>query len=101
MEIIHEEPAAPVIDTKHLGEDPGTVAVEPHCPKCTGPMVRCAIGRVSIYGWWLERVSRPAGTLGPPRSATSDLIAKACVRCGYTEFYAVDPSALIGGDDHN
>ena len=82
-----------------LKERPGLIAIEPHCPKCTGPMIKCQIGHVGIYGWWLERVARQAGALGPPRTVTSDVAAMMCIRCGYVEFYAVEPAALLGGDE--
>lgn len=98
---IPEEPVAPAIEVVTTGESPGVTAVEPHCPKCTGPMLRCAVGSVGIYGWWLERVSRPAGPLGPPRAATSEVSARTCVRCGYTELYANDPTALLTGEEQN
>jgi hypothetical protein len=80
---------------------PAEEAVELHCPKCTGPMIKCQIGYVGIYGWWLERVSRPAGVLGPPRTVTSDVVTQTCVRCGYTELYAVTPTALLHDGDKN
>ena len=98
-----EEVITPVISAVEIEEvtSPGVLAVEPHCPRCTGPMVRCALGHVGIYGWWLERETRHAGVLGPPRTTTSDLVANACTRCGYTEFYAVDPAALAAGPEHN
>jgi hypothetical protein len=90
------EQAAPA-----LANAPYALAVEWHCPKCTGPMMRCQVGHVGIYGWWLERVLRPAGVLGPPRSVSTDIEARMCTRCGYTEFYAVEPIALLMGDEHN
>jgi hypothetical protein len=80
---------------------PGEIAIEPNCPKCTGPMVRSHVGYVGIYGWWLERVSHHSGALGPPRSAASDVAALVCTRCGYTELYAKDPSALLGREEPN
>jgi len=80
---------------------PGVRAVELNCPKCTGPMVKCDIGYVGIYGWWLERTSREASVLGPRRAVSSDVFAKTCIRCGYTEIYAKDPEALVAGDDAN
>jgi hypothetical protein len=90
-------PLAPAL----VASIPGTMAVELHCPKCTGPMMKCAVGHVAIYGWWLERETRGAGTLGPPRTATSDVSARTCVRCGFTELYATDPTALLSGDEAN
>jgi hypothetical protein len=56
---------------------------------------------VGIYGWWLERVTRPSGALGPARPSTSDVAADVCIRCGYTEFYAKNPVALAGGEEKN
>ena len=82
-------------------EGKDVVAVEPRCPKCTGPMVKCDIGYVGIYGWWLERAGRQASTLGPPRMISSDVAASTCIRCGYTELYAKDPAALVGVDEAN
>jgi hypothetical protein len=79
---------------------PGVLAAELNCPKCTGPMIKCDIGFVGIYGWWLQRTLRQAATaLGPPRSVSSDVFAKVCTRCGFTELYAQDPQALAAGDD--
>ena|SRR5438045_2353007 len=80
---------------------PDVMAMELNCPKCTGPMIKCEIGHVGIYGWWLERETRGAGVLGPPRTATSDVTARTCIRCGYTELYATDPVALLSGDEAN
>jgi hypothetical protein len=101
VDIQSEIEIEPVITAPERMETPVVIAVEPRCPKCTGPMVRCAVGYVGIYGWWLERVTRPAGTLGPPRTSTSDLVADTCIRCGYTEFFAKDPAALLAGDEKN
>ena len=78
---------------------PNVTAAELNCPKCTAPMIKCQIGHVAIYGWWLERVIGGGGTLGPPRTATSDLAARTCIRCGYTELYATEPAALLTGDE--
>ena len=80
---------------------PYALAVEWHCPKCTGPMIRCQVGHVGIYGWWLERTLRPAGVLGPARSVSTEVEARMCTRCGYTELYAFEPAALLTGDEHN
>src|SRR5437016_2233754 len=80
---------------------PYALAVEPDCPKCTGPMVKCQVGHVAIYGWWLERVVRQAGVLGPPHTVSTDVTASTCIRCGYTELYAKEPAALALGDDAN
>lgn len=99
MDITENKSVIPVLSDTDLEEKPGVAAVEPHCPKCTGPMVRCSIGRVGIYGWWLERATRPAGALGPSRAAQSDVDANCCLRCGFTEFYAKDPRALLLGSD--
>lgn len=101
MEITPETDIVPVAIDTTVSEMPGVAAVEPHCPKCTGPMIRCRVGHVGIYGWWLERVSRPAGVLGPPRTSTSDLAALSCIRCGYTEFFATDPQGLLLEDISN
>ena len=62
-------------------EGKDVVAVEPRCPKCTGPMVKCDIGYVGIYGWTLNPLReyyiiddwgemKPAGTSsdGTPRT---------------------------------
>jgi hypothetical protein len=64
-------------------------------------MLKCGVGYVGIYGWWIERSVRPAGPLGPSRNVSSDVAALACSRCGYIEFYARDPKALLGGEEYN
>jgi len=94
-----EEQQGPSAGPDTLTERPGPLAVEPDCPKCTGPVIRCQVGHVGIYGWWLERVSRPAGVLGPPRTVTSEVAARVCTRCGYTELYARDPGSLALKED--
>ena len=87
-------------EAKAEAEAPGVLAAELNCPKCTGPMIKCNIGFVGIYGWWLQRTLRQAASaLGPPRSVSSDVFAKVCTRCGFTEIYAKDPQALAAGDD--
>lgn len=84
-----------------LADVPSVIAVELYCPKCTGPMIKCRVGYVGIYGWWLDRVSRQTGALGPPRAATSEVVAQVCTRCGFTELYARDPAALAeSGEKH-
>ena len=95
------EDGKPVLVTGPLTEleRPGELAIEPDCPKCTGPMLRCQVGYVGIYGWWLERVTHPAGALGPARTVTSDVSARVCTRCGYTELYANEPGALAPRDE--
>ena len=97
---IDEEQRAP---TEPLTQTmiPSETAAERNCPKCTGPMIKCQVGHVAIYGWWLERELRSAGVLGPPRTVSSDVTARTCIRCGYTELYATDPAALLSGNDLN
>ena len=96
-----EETSALLIETAMSPVLPSTLAVEPQCPKCTDRMVLCQVGHVAIYGWWLEREIRPAGALGPPRTLSTDVVARMCIRCGFTELYAVEPAALLtGGDLH-
>jgi hypothetical protein len=94
-----EEQAILVTGPLTEAELPGVLAVELNCPKCTGPMVKCDIGYVGIYGWWLERTKRMASVLGPRRAVASDVFARVCIRCGYTELYATDPKGLVAGDD--
>lgn len=96
-----EETATLVTGPLTATEAPGVLAVEPQCPKCTGPMVKCRIGYVGIYGWWLQRESHTTGALGPPRVASSDVSALTCIRCGYTELYATEPQALAPGVEAN
>ena len=96
-----EDPTATPPEPAVMAGLPGEMAVELICPKCTGPMLKCQVGHVGIYGWWLERELRQAGTLGPPRTVSSEVAARVCVRCGFTELYATEPSALLAGDDLN
>jgi hypothetical protein len=97
-----EPTAGPAVEASPVAVSaPYALAVEWYCPKCTGPMIRCQVGHVGIYGWWLERTSRPAGVLGPPRTVSSEVEARMCTRCGYTELYALEPAALLTGDDQN
>src|SRR3954452_110812 len=97
------EPAAePAVEASPVpASAPYALAVEWHCPKCTGPMIRCQVGHVAIYGWWLERTTRSAGMLGPPRTVSTEVEARMCIRCGYTELYALEPGALLTGDERN
>ncbi|MFL5732573.1 MAG: hypothetical protein ACJ78Q_05170 [Chloroflexia bacterium] len=92
-----------VLVTGPLTEEaaPGLRVLDLGCPKCNGPMVKCDIGYVGIYGWWLERTSRLASGLGPRRAVSSDVYAKACTVCGYTELYAKEPRALAVGEEAN
>lgn len=110
MEKIPEEQSISSTDETQLGAQPalpqrvqlpGETLAEWNCPKCTGPMIKCQVGHVAIYGWWLERVVRQAGALGPPRTVSSEVAARVCIRCGYTELYAKEPGALLSSDDPN
>jgi hypothetical protein len=96
-----DEPA--VLVTGPLSEDaaPAVRAIELDCPKCTGPMVKCDVGYVGIYGWWLERTARRASVLGPRRAISSEVYAKVCTQCGYTELFAKDPEVLVTNDEAN
>ena len=96
-----EEHAILVTGPLSEAETPGVLAVELNCPKCTGPMIKCEIGYVGIYGWWLQRTTRQANALGPPRMVASDVFARVCTRCGYTELFATDPKALGAGNEAN
>jgi hypothetical protein len=98
---IGEDPSEMRLDLPVKAQIPGETAVELHCPKCTGPMIKCQVGHVAIYGWWLEREARHAGALGPPRTVSSEVAARVCIRCGFTELYATEPGALLFGDDPN
>ena len=99
MDSSTEEVIVSELPAPEVAKSPSVLAVEPRCPKCTSQMLRCQIGHVSIYGWWLERVIEQAGALGPPRTATSDVEAHVCVQCGYTELYAKDPAAITSGSE--
>src|SRR2546423_1538135 len=88
-----------IIEPVDLAKTPYELAVELHCPKCTGPMVRCQVGYVGIYGWWLERIVRQAGALGPLRAVSSEVVARSCTRCGFTELYAKDPASFTEGEE--
>ncbi len=94
------QPTLP-LDLPVKAQIPGETAAELNCPKCTGPMIKCQVGHVAIYGWWLEREVRHAGALGPPRTVSSEVAARVCIRCGYTELYAIEPRALLLGNDPN
>ncbi len=99
MEHVTEQGGGAAISGRAPEQSPGVLAVEPDCPKCTGPRVTCDVGHVGIYGWWLERTVRAAGALGPVRTVTAEVRALACIRCGYTEFYATRPQFLVPEDD--